>query len=205
MRPTFGHCTAKSLVMNQVDSGVCARKIQGYVTFRKCYISLYFPYLLYVCKKNTRICNISKSKFWTCDLKSYVSLYFPAVQFILKKNTRIHNFSNLSQKSVTRNVMYPCIFLAFYMNARKIQGYITFGMITLFSSEKSGLKNTRIYNFSNLLLKLKIHVSLYIPAIQENTRIHNFSKLVILSLRFKNFEKLCILVNFWKAGKYKDT
>ena len=164
---------------------LCARKIQGYVTFRKCYISLYFPYPLHVCKKNTRICNISKSKFWTCNLKSYVSLYFPAMQYILKKNTRIHNFSNLSQKSVTRNVMYPCIFLAFYMYARKIQGYITFGMITLFSSENSGLKNTRIYNFSNLLLKLKlkIYVSLYIPAIQENTRIHNFS-LVILSLRF---------------------
>ena len=135
-----------------VRVSICARKIQGYVTFWKCYISLYFPYLLYVCKKNTRICNISKSKFWTCNLKSYVSLYFPAMQYILKKNTRIHNFSNLPQKIVTRNVMYPCIFLAFYMYARKLQGYIIFGMITLFSSEKSGLKNTRIHNFSKQVI-----------------------------------------------------
>ena len=34
------------------------------------------------------------------------------------------------------------------MYARKLQGYIIFGMITLISSGKSGLKNTRIHNFS---------------------------------------------------------
>ena len=111
---------------------LCARKLQGYVRFRKSYISLYFPCPIYVCKKITRICKISKSKFWTSNLKSYVSLYFAAIKCILKKNTRIHKFSKLFQKSVTRNLMYPCIFLAFYMYARIIQGYIIFGMITLF-------------------------------------------------------------------------
>ena len=131
---------------------MCARKIQGYIRFQNQNFGPEIWNVMYPC-------------------------IFLLNKLTKQENTRIHNFSNLSKKSATRNVMNPCIFLALYMYARKLQGYITFEMITLFSSKKCGQKNTRIHNFSNLLLKwkLKSYVSLYFPGKKENTRIHNFS------------------------------
>ena len=99
-----------------------------------------------------------KMPFWTSRLKCYESLYFSAKYTTKLKSTRIHNYSSLSKKSATRNVTYPCIFLAFHMYARKIQGYMIFQMITLFSSKICDKKNTRIHNISNLLLNLLFRI-----------------------------------------------
>ena len=61
---------------------------------------------------------------------------------------------------ISPKVMYPCIFLAFYMSVRKLQGFITFHFLAF------------------LEVFLKCYISLYLSYThiegKENTRICNF-------------------------------
>ena len=131
--------------------------------------------------------------------KSYVSLYFSCTHIEGKENTRIYKISP--------KVMYPCIFLAFYMSVRKVQGFITFQK-----------------NFQKCQ-KLKTYESLYFSCShiesKRNTLIHNFSDifwgfwlfLVIrkvqgfITFQFcfcTEYENLYILVHSCFLGNYKD-